>query len=300
MGAHRILAFGCPLSCCKGIRFAQSGYVMSGSSHKEELRYRALADAATAAAAGVAIELVAQKGLASAVEYIGLAAGALILWDTQGEITVKAVTAANESDRQALLEMETNLLAMLRRNFHLRAAYMELDGEPTRTIFSLPIETGGKQFGALVGVKAESARLHEYDDFLRALAAVLALASSPGGAASGGGDSERRIKAERDTAVVELAVAINHEINNPLTALLGNLQLLMLKNQNLPEDIIARLKVIEESANQIRDVTGRLMKAAEAPSVVYTGKMRMIDLSGKDEAESGNKSERGTDERGRT
>jgi len=152
----------------------------------------------------------------------------------------------------------------------------------------------------LVGVKAESARLHEYDDFLRALAAVLALASSPGGAAADRGDSERRIKAERDTAVVELAVAINHEINNPLTALLGNLQLLMLKNQNLPEDIIARLKVIEESANQIRDVTGRLMKAAEAPSVVYTGKMRMIDLSGKGEADSGNEPERGTDERGRT
>ena len=299
MEMHRILAFGCPLFCGKGIRFAQNDVGMSGSSHKEELRYRALADAATAAAAGVAIELVAQKGLTSAVEYIELAAGALILWDTQGEVTVQAVTAANDRDRQALLEMEANLLSMLRRDFRLKAAYMELDGEPSRTIFSLPIETGGKQFGALVGVKTESARLHDYDDFLRALAAVLALASSPAKGAAGDIDTDRRIKAERDTAVVELAVAINHEINNPLTALLGNLQLLMLKNQNLPEDINARLKVIEDSANQIRDVTARLMKAAEAPSVVYTGKMRMIDLSGKGEAEGRDGDERGNDDRGR-
>ncbi len=259
---------------------------MDSSSHREELRYRALAEAATAAAAGISIELAAQKGLAAAVEYIDLSAGALILWDEAGEIKVKSIEAVHDEDRRILLETEETLLTMLRKNFKLTAAYMELAGEPARAVFTLPIEVGGRQYGALIGVKLDKVRLHDYDDFLRALAAVLALAAYPGEAGAGATPTEveSKIKAERDTAIVELAVAINHEINNPLTALLGNLQLLMLKNQNLPEDIIGRLKVIEESANQIREVTARLMKAAEAPSVTYTGSMRMIDLSGRKEA----------------
>ncbi|MDD4052444.1 MAG: histidine kinase dimerization/phospho-acceptor domain-containing protein [candidate division Zixibacteria bacterium] len=266
--------------------FAQKVIVMENSSHKEELRYRALAEAATAAAAGIGIELAAQKGLAAAVEYINLAAGALILWDESGEVKVKSVEAAHDEDRRILLETEDTLLAMLRKDFKLTAAYMELAGQPARAVFTLPIDVGGKQFGALIGIRLDKVRLHDFDDFLRALAAVLALAAYPGEAGAGAtpAEVESKIKAERDTAIIELAVAINHEINNPLTALLGNLQLLMLKNQNLPEDIVARLKVIEESANQIREVTARLMKAAEAPSVAYTGSMRMIDLSGRKDA----------------
>lgn len=259
---------------------------MNDSSPREDLRYRALAEAATAAVAGVGIELAAQKGLAAAVEYIHLAAGALVLWNESGEVKVKSVEAVHDDDRRILLETEETLLAMLRKNFQVTAAYMELAGDPARAVFTLPIETGGRQFGALIGIKLETARLHDYDDFLRALAAVLSLAATPGKSGAGATEAEvdRKVKAERDTAIIELAVAINHEINNPLTALLGNLQLLMLKNQNLPEDIAARLKVIEESANQIREVTGRLMKAAEAPSVTYTGSMRMIDLSGRKES----------------
>jgi signal transduction histidine kinase len=265
---------------------------MEDSSHREELRYRALAEAATAATAGTGIELAAQKGLAAAVEYIHLAAGALILWGDSGEVKVRSIEAVRDDDRRILLETEETLLAMLRKNFQVTAAYMELAGEPARAVFTLPIDVGGRQFGALIGIRLDKVRLHDYDEFLRALAAVLALAAYPGEAGAGAtpAEIENRIKTERDTAIIELAVAINHEINNPLTALLGNLQLLMLKNKNLPEDIVDRLKVIEESANQIREVTGRLMKAAEAPSVTYTGSMRMIDLSGrKDAADKGGK-----------
>ncbi len=242
-----------------------------------------MAEAAIAAVSGKSVELVAQKALVSAAEYIGLTAGALILWDEQGEIKVKSVTAGNDNDRQVLLETESSLLSMLRQDFKLNAAYMELGGEPVRSVFSLPIETGGRQFGALIGIKLDKAQLHDYDHFLRALAAVLALASSPviAGGEISPQELESKVKSEREAAIVEMAVAINHEINNPLTALLGNLQLLMLKNQNLPEDIQSRLKIIEESANQIREVTGRLMKAADAPTVDYTGTMKMIDLSGK-------------------
>jgi K+-sensing histidine kinase KdpD len=265
---------------------------MSFSNHKDDLKFRALAETALAATGGEPIETVAGKGLEAAVQHIGLAAGALILWDEKNEIKAKAAIAAHDEDKKALLETENILLTMLRNNFKLSAAYMEFGGERDSSIFTLPIELAGKQFGALIGIKFEKTRLHDHDEFLRALAAVMTLAvaphEAPGGVASA--EAERKAKAERDAAVVELAVAVNHEINNPLTALLGNLQLLKLKNQNLPEDVQQKLDVIEESANQISKVTSRLMSAAEAPSVEYTGKMRMLDLSGKKEENDRKKS----------
>jgi len=256
---------------------------MTDSFHKEELKYQALAEIALAAAGDVSLELVAQKGLAKAVEYIDLAAGALILWNEKGEVTAKSVSAERDEDRQILLETESSLLAMLRRDFQLKAAYLELGDDPVRSLFSLPIKMAGRQFGTLIGIKEGEVRLHDYDEFLRALAAALTLASLPAERQAGAGDEkiQQKVKAERDAAIIELSIAINHEINNPLTALIGNIQLLVLKNQNLPEDIKARLKVIEESANQIKEVTARLMKAADAPSVEYTGKMRMIDILGR-------------------
>ncbi len=258
---------------------------MNRADRQEELKYKALAEAALAAVSGESAETVARKGLATAIEYIGLVAGALLLWNDRGEVTTRAVAAPDQADRQALLDMEDTLLSMLRKDYKLKTAYMELGGDSLRSLFSLPIETSGRQFGALIGIKSGAAHLHIYDYFLRALAAVLALASAPVSDTEGlrPEQLDSRIKAERQAAIVEIAVAINHEINNPLTALMGNLQLLMLKNQNLPEELQARLKVIEESANQIREITGRLMKAADAPTVDYTGGMKMLDLTGKRE-----------------
>lgn len=264
---------------------------MTALSPKDELRFRALAEAALASVGGQPIEAVAEKGLSAAIAYIELSAGALLIWDEKGEVITKAVVAAREADRAALLEVESTLLIMLRINFKLSSAYMDFGGDSPHSIFVLPLEMSGRQFGAIIGMRAEKTLLHAHDEFLRALAAVLALASAPRtvGAVIDPTALEQKIKSERSSAVVELAVAVNHEINNPLTALLGNLQLLRLKHQNLPEDLIQKLAVIEESANQISKVTARLMHVSEAPSVEYTGGMKMIDLSGNSETDSDKK-----------
>jgi signal transduction histidine kinase len=255
---------------------------MIDPSHKDELKFQALAETALAATAGQSIEITAGKGLEAAVRYIGLAAGALILWDDKGEIKAKAVIANREEDKMVLLETENNLLAMLRQNFRLNYAYMELGGDPVNSLFTLPIELLNRQFGALIGLRRDKVRLHDFDEFLRALAAVMALAGAPDTAPGVSmNEIDKKVRSERNSAIVELAVAVNHEINNPLTALIGNLQLLRLKNQNLPEDVIQKLNIIEESASQISKVTARLMTAAEAPSVEYTGGMKMLDLSGR-------------------
>ena len=238
---------------------------MENMSRKEEFKYRALADAALAAAAGDTIEIVAEKGLAGAVGYIGLAAGALVLWDAEEEIVVQAVAVSNDEDKELLEETKDSLLLMLRRDFKMRSAYLDLGGTRPRSVFFLPIEIESRQFGALIGVKVDIVRLHEYDEFLRALASVLALVSAP------------------KRAVEELAVGVNHEINNFLTPLLGNLELLEDVSGSLPDNIRKKLNVIQESAKKIEKVTARLKEVSKLPKVPYVDGEWMIKLSG-DEA----------------
>lgn len=274
---------------------------MADSTDRHELKYRALAEVALAATGGMVIDLVAGKGLAAAIGYMNLAAGALILWDEEGTITCKSVEVAHERDREILLETEDSLLFMLRNDFHLRSAYLELAGEPARSVFSLPIEIDGRAFGALIGIKLDSGRLHEYDSFITALAAVLALAAAPKGSRDGlsRDEVEKMIADERNAAKVEIAVAVNHHINNPLTALLGNLQLLGLKYHDLDDDLKRRLTVIEESARQINEVTKRLMTVSQADTTDYINGMKMTDFFGegkKDKPKGDDENDAGDDE----
>jgi len=234
---------------------------MSELSRKEESRYRALADAALAAASGEAIEAVAEKGLAGAMEYIGLAAGSLLLWDAGDEIVSRAMAASNDDDKKLLEETEQTLLLMLRRNFNMQSAYMNLGGELPRSVFFLPIEVESRQFGALIGIKKEKIRLIDFDEFLRALAAVLALVSAP------------------KRAIEDLAVGINHEINNSLTPLLGNLELLEDAMAGLPENVRKKLSIIEESARKIEKVTAKLKEVSKLPRVPYVDGEWMVKLS---------------------
>jgi K+-sensing histidine kinase KdpD len=270
---------------------------MAAPDPQKDLRYDALAETALAAAAGQSPEMVAEKGLAAAVKYIGLAAGALFLWDESSQITVRAISAPDESDRETILETEQNLLAMLRNDFKIRSAYMSAgEEEGPRALFTLPLTVGGEQFGALVGIRPGAEMLFGHDQFLRALAAVLSLATAEGAPEGvSQAEFEEKVKSERVAALVELAIAINHEINNPLTAVLGNLQLLLLKNKNLPEEVVAKLKTIEDSANKIKEVTARLMAASQARSIEYTPGMKMIDLFGEGEKKEGEDKAEGED-----
>ena len=73
---------------------------------------------------------------------------------------------------------------------------------------------------------------------------------------------------------------MNHEINNPLTAVLGNIQLLLMRGENLDDETIRKLKVVEESAIRIKEVTQKLMNISNDNVTEYTSGSKMIDLSG--------------------
>ncbi len=80
----------------------------------------------------------------------------------------------------------------------------------------------------------------------------------------------------------ETTLTLQHEINNPLAALLTNVSLI--RSGVLTEDEVAEsMVVIEEQGRRVADVVKRLRqieRERSAMSVEYLGSQRMIDLRG--------------------
>jgi DNA-binding response OmpR family regulator len=96
---------------------------------------------------------------------------------------------------------------------------------------------------------------------------------------------EARRAAEADLArarwlagIGETTIALEHEINNPLSALLGHAELLLM-DRELTADQRAELQLVREQAARIADVVRRLAKLKNPRSVEYASGARMIDLS---------------------
>jgi DNA-binding response OmpR family regulator len=76
----------------------------------------------------------------------------------------------------------------------------------------------------------------------------------------------------------ETTIALEHEINNPLSALLGHAELLLM-DDDLSGAQRDELQVIREQAARIADVVRRLARLKNPQSVEHLAGARMIDLS---------------------
>jgi DNA-binding response OmpR family regulator len=75
----------------------------------------------------------------------------------------------------------------------------------------------------------------------------------------------------------ETTIAIEHEINNPLSALLGHAELLLM-DHGLSAEQMDSLRIIQEQASRIADVVRRLARLKNPQSVEYLAGSRMLDL----------------------
>ncbi len=91
-------------------------------------------------------------------------------------------------------------------------------------------------------------------------------------------DFKKLVQAERAAAITETAISLNHEINNPLTAILGNIQLMLMNKAKLPEEVVNKLTTIESSALKIRETTSKLMSIIEPVTTPYASGLEMIDI----------------------
>ena len=94
--------------------------------------------------------------------------------------------------------------------------------------------------------------------------------------------ARRRAESELSDArwragIADAMLALQHEINNPLSALLGNAELMMMELKDKGERN-EMLEVIHEQAMRIADVVKRLRQLKNPESVDYVGGSRMVDV----------------------
>ena len=73
---------------------------------------------------------------------------------------------------------------------------------------------------------------------------------------------ENLIQSEKMASMGQLAANIAHEINNPLTAIIANAQMLLLDLSQADEDIIDSLKLIETAGNRAAKIVNDLLENA--------------------------------------
>jgi PAS domain S-box-containing protein len=109
-------------------------------------------------------------------------------------------------------------------------------------------------------------------------------------------ESERAklIEAERLAAITETAISINHEINNPLCAILGNTQLMLMEVDRLDPKMVLKLHSIEKQIERIQGFAKRLAHVNRPVVREYVGGRKMIDVesSGVDEPSDGNETKK--------
>lgn len=79
----------------------------------------------------------------------------------------------------------------------------------------------------------------------------------------------KQIDQEKLKAVAELAASVNHEVNNPLSVIVGNAQIIELESSELPDKIAVRVKAIVDSARRISLITHKLSKIDRLVSQNY-------------------------------
>ena len=99
-------------------------------------------------------------------------------------------------------------------------------------------------------------------------------------------------KARYLAGIGELSLALQHEINNPLAALLTN-SALITSGLLTPEETTEGLKTIDDQARRIADVVRRLQAIDDPRSVEYVKGQRMVDLGGISPIPKGNKPTKG-------
>lgn len=86
------------------------------------------------------------------------------------------------------------------------------------------------------------------------------------------------LKLERLTVFKEMAVAISHEINNPLTTVYAFLHILQNELSNPSETTKTALAGIRNEVTRIHKITSKLADSSKAKSVKYSKDINMIDL----------------------
>ena len=256
----------------------------------DRLKFLLLKELATKINTSFKIDSVLREALDNSLEIVKLVCASVVLWDEETKEVKNEVASGSMDKHRILREFDHQVIWLMRNKFSAESVYVTFDMDGPHSIFSYPIRSEKQIVGAITGVCTGHRNLSKEEEFLEALSNQLGLAV----AKASGWESkirvelqEDQIKSERLKAITETAVTINHEVNTPLSVVLGYAQLLLSREKELPQDTIDKLKKIEQGALRIKEVTHKLSKMVEPVIVKYAGEVKMVDLEGsKTEEES--------------
>lgn len=255
---------------------------MADASINIEQRYRALGRLTVAAARGDNPRAILNDALEVGVSSVGLAAGSVRIFGA-GETDLALAQAGNATAIQHIEQLEQTLLVQLRKTWSVKSLFMTLDlGEPAG-IFSYPLRSQDTVIGVITGIAYGERSLAVEEEFVSFLASMIVLIGRSGSSWSTDAAAQSdpvHDEAIRTQTVVETGAALNHEINNPLMAVLGNVQLLLRKTPALDPDTIAKLAKVQDAAERIRDVTHAIVRIKKVATTPYPGGGKMLDIDG--------------------
>jgi PAS domain S-box-containing protein len=92
---------------------------------------------------------------------------------------------------------------------------------------------------------------------------------------------EALVQAERLGAIGQVGIAVRHEINNPLTTVIGNIELLIERYENRDSELTARLETVLHNALRIAEIVKQLQAIRNDKVVEYLKGVKMTDLKQK-------------------
>jgi len=92
-----------------------------------------------------------------------------------------------------------------------------------------------------------------------------------------------RLERERLETTRAVVVTMRHEINNALTSLIGNAELILRRVDELDPQTITRVREIAHQGRRIQTVLDRLEKLTEIRTTTYYGGVQMIELGEEDD-----------------
>lgn len=88
----------------------------------------------------------------------------------------------------------------------------------------------------------------------------------------------RLLESERIRGITEAVGGMNHEINNPLAAIVGNAQLILRRRETNDPALNAKVESILEASRRIQEVAGKMSTLIQATSRPYPGEGAILDL----------------------
>ncbi len=198
----------------------------------------------------------------------------LFLYDHEKELFEEAATFGKKVDLIKNIKVDNDDSVSERDARQRRSVFMpdvqEKRTRDFRSVISVPLINGGELDGVVnIGNKTPFYYTEEHRQFLEIFAGQIARMIKRARfeqifnennillerARETITEQEERISAlEKREVLTKMAASINHEINNPLTTIMGTIELLLMIRTDLDETLEKKLKIVLEESHRVKEI----------------------------------------------